>query len=55
MSGAPIFFKRPFGDIVSEFEMLLLRPHRYIFNRDWYEKLLKVVLSSLNMDRWLAG
>lgn len=37
VSGAPVFFKRAFGDTVTEFEALLLRPHRYIFNRDWYE------------------
>jgi hypothetical protein len=38
VSGDPIFFKRAFGDTVREFETMLLRPHRYIFNRDWYEK-----------------
>jgi hypothetical protein len=38
VSGDPDFFKRAFGDTVSEFEALLLRPHHYIFNRDWYEK-----------------
>jgi len=39
VSGAPRFFKRAFGDDVSEFESLLLRPHHYIFNREWYESL----------------
>jgi hypothetical protein len=39
VSGDPIFFKRAFGDDVQQFEDLLLRPHHYIFNRDWYEKL----------------
>jgi hypothetical protein len=38
VSGAPEFFKRAFGDTVGEFEALLLRPHHFIFNRDWYEK-----------------
>lgn len=38
VSGDPEFFERAFGGTASEFETLLLRPHRYIFNRDWYEK-----------------
>jgi hypothetical protein len=38
VSGDPEFFRRAFGDTVDEFAALLLRPHRYIFNRDWYEK-----------------
>jgi hypothetical protein len=37
VSGQPTFFKRAFGDTLAEFEDLLLRPHHYIFNRDWYE------------------
>jgi hypothetical protein len=37
VSGDPAFFKRAFGDTLSEFADLLLRPHHYIFNRDWYE------------------
>jgi hypothetical protein len=37
VSGAPVFFKRAFGDSVEEFENLLMLPHHYIFNRDWYE------------------
>jgi hypothetical protein len=37
VSGAPVFFKRAFGDSVDEFENLLMLPHHYIFNRDWYE------------------
>jgi len=37
VSGAPDFFKRAFGDTVQEFTDLLLRPHHFIFNRDWYE------------------
>ena len=36
VSGEPNFFKRAFGDTATEFHELLLRPHRYIFNRDWY-------------------
>jgi hypothetical protein len=39
VSGAPEFFKRAFGDTIHDFEALLLRPHHFIFNRDWYEKL----------------
>jgi hypothetical protein len=39
VSGAPVFFKRAFGGSVNEFESLLLRPHHYIFNREWFEKL----------------
>jgi hypothetical protein len=39
VSGDPIFFKRAFGDTVDEFHDLLMRPHHYIFNRDWYETL----------------
>jgi hypothetical protein len=38
VSGDPDFFKRAFGKTVAEFEALLLRPHHFIFNRDWYEK-----------------
>src|SRR5262245_33499603 len=39
VSGHPTFFKRAFGDTLAEFEAILLRPHHYIFNRDWYERL----------------
>lgn len=38
VSGEPDFFKRAFGDKVAEFEHILLLPHDYIFNRDWYER-----------------
>jgi hypothetical protein len=37
VSGDPDFFKRAFGDTVNDFADLLLRPHHFIFNRDWYE------------------
>lgn len=37
VSGDPEFFKRAFGDTVSDFQDMLLRPHHFIFNRDWYE------------------
>jgi len=37
VSGAPEFFKRAFGDTVDDFHRLLLLPHDFIFNRDWYE------------------
>lgn len=39
VSGAPTFFRRAFGRSVGEFEALLLRPHHFIFNREWYEAL----------------
>jgi len=39
VSGAPVFFKRAFGDSYEDFENILLRPHHFIFNRDWYEHL----------------
>ena len=38
VSGAPEFFRKAFGDTYGEFESILLRPHRYIFNRYWYEQ-----------------
>jgi hypothetical protein len=38
VSGAPTFFKRAFGGTIGEFESLLLRPHHFIFNREWYER-----------------
>ena len=37
VSGAPSFFRRAFGDTCEEFERILLLPHDYIFNRDWFE------------------
>jgi len=37
VSGDPAFFKRAFGDTMQEFADLLIRPHHFIFNRDWYE------------------
>jgi hypothetical protein len=39
VSGAPVFFNRAFGESVEQFENLLLRPHHFIFNREWYENL----------------
>jgi hypothetical protein len=38
VSGAPQFFKRAFGETDAAFHDLLLCPHKFIFNRDWYEK-----------------
>jgi len=38
VSGAPVFFKRAFGATVGDFEELLLRPHHFIFNREWFER-----------------
>lgn len=37
VSGAPEFFKKAFGKSEEEFHDLLLWPHKFIFNRDWYE------------------
>lgn len=39
VSGAPKFFKRAIGDSCQDFQNILLRPHHFIFNRDWYERL----------------
>lgn len=39
VSGSPEFFRRAFGESVDEFEALLLRPEKYLFNRVWYEEL----------------
>jgi hypothetical protein len=39
VSGAPDFFRRAFGGSATEFENLLGRPEKYLFNRDWYEEL----------------
>jgi hypothetical protein len=39
VSGSPSFFKRAFGESVGEFEELLLWPHQYVFNRNWFEQL----------------
>jgi hypothetical protein len=41
VSGAPSFFKRAFGDTFAEYERILLLPHDFIFNRDWYERFDK--------------
>jgi len=38
VSGEPTFFKRAFGDTFEEYERILLLPHDFIFNRDWYER-----------------
>jgi hypothetical protein len=39
VSGAPSFFRRAFGASSEEFDNLLMRPHKFIFNRVWYEEL----------------
>src|SRR6266853_1189153 len=39
VSGSPDFFKRAFGSSVVEFEALLSRPEKYIFNRVYFEEL----------------
>ena len=38
VSGAPAFFKRAFGDTFEDFERILLLPHDFIFNREWFEQ-----------------
>ena len=38
VSGAPDFFKRAFGDTFEDFEHILLLPHDFIFNREWFER-----------------
>lgn len=38
VSGEPTFFKRAYGDTFAEYERILLLPHDFIFNRDWYER-----------------
>jgi hypothetical protein len=38
VSGAPEYFKRAFGDTADEFQQILLLPHDYTFNREWYER-----------------
>ena len=38
VSGAPQFFRRAFGETQAEFHDLLLWPHKFTFNRDWYDK-----------------
>ncbi len=38
VSGAPKFFKRAFGNTFQDYERILLMPHDFIFNRDWYER-----------------
>jgi len=39
VSGSPQFFRRAFGDTYEDFEDILIRPHHFIFNREWYEHL----------------
>jgi len=38
VSGEPTFFKRAYGDTFADYERILLLPHDFIFNRDWYER-----------------
>jgi hypothetical protein len=37
VSGQPEFFTHAFGSSHDEFERILLLPHHFIFNREWYE------------------
>ncbi len=39
VSGSPDFFKRAFGDTYQDFERILIRPHHFIFNREWFDRL----------------
>lgn len=39
VSGSPDFFKRAFGDTFEDFENILIRPHKFIFNREWFDFL----------------
>jgi hypothetical protein len=39
VSGSPSYFKRAFGSTHTEFESLLIKPHKFIFNRAWFEEL----------------
>lgn len=39
VSGSPGFFKRAFGSTAEEFQTLVLRPHKFIFHRVWFEEL----------------
>ena len=41
VSGEPSFFKRAFGDTFEDYERILLMPHDFIFNREWYERFDK--------------
>ncbi len=38
VSGEPEFFKRAFGDTFQDYERILMMPHDFIFNREWYER-----------------
>jgi hypothetical protein len=38
VSGEPQFFKRAFGDTAEEYQRILMMPHDFIFNRDWYDR-----------------
>ena len=38
VSGEPSFFRRAYGDTFAEYRRILMMPHHFIFNRDWYER-----------------
>jgi hypothetical protein len=38
VSGEPSFFRHAFGDTFAEYRRILMMPHHFIFNRDWYER-----------------
>jgi hypothetical protein len=38
VSGQPSFFRHAFGDTCQQFEDILLMPHHFIFNRQWFEE-----------------
>jgi hypothetical protein len=37
VSGQPEFFSHAFGNSHEDFESILMLPHHFIFNREWYE------------------
>lgn len=39
VSGAPQFFRHAFGETPDQFTQLLAKPHKFIFNRVWFEEL----------------
>jgi hypothetical protein len=51
VSGEPVFFRRAFGNTFEEFQAILLRPHHFIFNRDWYE----VLDGSAEFEEYISG
>ena len=38
VSGQPSFFRNAFGDTYEDYEKILLMPHHFIFNRQWFKE-----------------